>query len=72
MPCRSVVLSTVTHVVKVAISLSLDPREQTHAFLLLNSFIGNTFSTLAGLVFDWTIVKDTEANGFSDSHNALR
>ncbi|KAM5280417.1 nuclear pore membrane glycoprotein 210 [Ctenodactylus gundi] len=33
---------------------------------------GNTFSTLAGLVFDWTIVKDPEANGFSDSHNALR
>ncbi|NXA33455.1 PO210 protein, partial [Eudromia elegans] len=33
---------------------------------------GNTFSTLAGLVFDWTIVKDTEADGFSDSHNALR
>ncbi|XP_016071129.1 PREDICTED: nuclear pore membrane glycoprotein 210 [Miniopterus natalensis] len=33
---------------------------------------GNTFSTLAGLVFDWTIVKDTEAGGFSDSHNALR
>ncbi|NXX11332.1 PO210 protein, partial [Podargus strigoides] len=33
---------------------------------------GNTFSTLAGLVFDWSIVKDTEADGFSDSHNALR
>ncbi|NXX77107.1 PO210 protein, partial [Urocolius indicus] len=33
---------------------------------------GNTFSTLAGLVFEWTIVKDTEAGGFSDSHNALR
>ncbi|NXW83436.1 PO210 protein, partial [Alopecoenas beccarii] len=33
---------------------------------------GNTFSTLAGLVFDWTIVQDTEADGFSDSHNALR
>uniref|UniRef100_A0A8B9ZLT8 Nucleoporin 210 n=1 Tax=Anas platyrhynchos TaxID=8839 RepID=A0A8B9ZLT8_ANAPL len=33
---------------------------------------GNTFSTLAGLVFDWTIVKDTDADGFSDSHNALR
>ncbi|XP_053774501.1 nuclear pore membrane glycoprotein 210 isoform X4 [Desmodus rotundus] len=33
---------------------------------------GNTFSTLAGLVFDWTIMKDTEANLFSDSHNALR
>uniref|UniRef100_A0A8C0JD59 Nucleoporin 210 n=1 Tax=Chelonoidis abingdonii TaxID=106734 RepID=A0A8C0JD59_CHEAB len=33
---------------------------------------GNTFSTLAGLAFDWTIVKDTEADGFSDSHNALR
>ncbi|XP_048212293.1 nuclear pore membrane glycoprotein 210 [Perognathus longimembris pacificus] len=33
---------------------------------------GNTFSTLAGLVFDWAIVKDTEADGFSDSHNALR
>ncbi|NWX41258.1 PO210 protein, partial [Steatornis caripensis] len=33
---------------------------------------GNTFSTLAGLVFDWTIVKDTDADGFSDSHNAIR
>ncbi|KFO60925.1 Nuclear pore membrane glycoprotein 210, partial [Corvus brachyrhynchos] len=33
---------------------------------------GNTFSTLAGLVFDWTVVKDPEADGFSDSHNALR
>uniref|UniRef100_A0A8D1VQ39 BIG2 domain-containing protein n=1 Tax=Sus scrofa TaxID=9823 RepID=A0A8D1VQ39_PIG len=33
---------------------------------------GNTFSTLAGLVFDWTIVKDTEADGYSDTHNALR
>ncbi|XP_070261983.1 nuclear pore membrane glycoprotein 210 [Myotis yumanensis] len=33
---------------------------------------GNTFSTLAGLVFDWTIMKDTEASRFSDSHSALR
>ncbi|XP_075407010.1 nuclear pore membrane glycoprotein 210 [Tenrec ecaudatus] len=33
---------------------------------------GNTFSTLAGLVFDWTIVKDAETDGFSDSHNSLR
>ncbi|XP_014445955.1 nuclear pore membrane glycoprotein 210 [Tupaia chinensis] len=33
---------------------------------------GNTFSTLAGLGFDWTIVKDPEADGVSDSHNALR
>ncbi|KAM9533500.1 nuclear pore membrane glycoprotein 210 isoform 1-T1 [Guaruba guarouba] len=33
---------------------------------------GNTFSTLAGLAFNWTIVKDAEADGFSDSHNALR
>ncbi|XP_062969977.1 nuclear pore membrane glycoprotein 210 [Cynocephalus volans] len=33
---------------------------------------GNTFSTLAGLAFDWMIVKDAEADGFSDSHNALR
>ncbi|XP_078065799.1 nuclear pore membrane glycoprotein 210 [Mustelus asterias] len=33
---------------------------------------GNTFSTLAGLVFEWNIVKDTEAAGYSDSHNALR
>ncbi|KAL4669180.1 hypothetical protein H8959_007734 [Pygathrix nigripes] len=33
---------------------------------------GNTFSTLAGLVFEWTIVKDSEADRFSDSHNALR
>ncbi|NXP80425.1 PO210 protein, partial [Ramphastos sulfuratus] len=33
---------------------------------------GNTFSSLAGLVFAWTIVKDTEADSFSDAHNALR
>ncbi|XP_040914179.1 nuclear pore membrane glycoprotein 210 [Toxotes jaculatrix] len=33
---------------------------------------GNTFSTLAGLVFDWTIVKDVDVNGFSDSYNSLR
>ncbi|NXG21311.1 PO210 protein, partial [Grallaria varia] len=33
---------------------------------------GNTFSTLAGLVFDWTIVEDPEAGGFSDHHSALR
>ncbi|NXC35610.1 PO210 protein, partial [Xiphorhynchus elegans] len=33
---------------------------------------GNTFSTLAGLVFDWSIVEDPEAGGFSDSHSALR
>ncbi|XP_066097864.1 nuclear pore membrane glycoprotein 210 isoform X2 [Saccopteryx bilineata] len=33
---------------------------------------GNTFSTLAGLVFDWTILKDTEDSRFADSHNALR
>lgn len=31
---------------------------------------GNTFSTLAGLVFDWTIVKDTEAGSYSDTHTA--
>ncbi|KAM4609800.1 nuclear pore membrane glycoprotein 210 [Polymixia lowei] len=33
---------------------------------------GNTFSTLAGLVFDWTIVKDADVDGFSDSYNSLR
>nr|XP_015823657.2 nuclear pore membrane glycoprotein 210 isoform X1 [Nothobranchius furzeri] len=33
---------------------------------------GNTFSTLAGLVFDWTLVKDVDVNGFTDSYNALR
>ncbi|XP_043563927.1 nuclear pore membrane glycoprotein 210 [Chiloscyllium plagiosum] len=33
---------------------------------------GNTFSSLAGLVFEWNIVKDTEAAGYADSHNALR
>ncbi|KAM3871773.1 nuclear pore membrane glycoprotein 210 [Diretmus argenteus] len=33
---------------------------------------GNTFSTLAGLVFDWTIVKDADVVGFSDSYNSLR
>lgn len=33
---------------------------------------GNTFSTLAGLVFDWSLVKDVGTNGFSDSYNSLR
>ncbi|KAM7404954.1 hypothetical protein PAMP_012253 [Pampus punctatissimus] len=33
---------------------------------------GNTFSTLAGLVIDWTLVKDVDVNGFSDSYNSLR
>ncbi|XP_047462867.1 nuclear pore membrane glycoprotein 210 isoform X2 [Mugil cephalus] len=33
---------------------------------------GNTFSTLAGLMFDWTFVKDVDVNGFSDSYNSLR
>ncbi|KAM8829564.1 nuclear pore membrane glycoprotein 210 isoform 1-T1 [Synchiropus picturatus] len=33
---------------------------------------GNTFSTLAGLVFDWTLVKDVDADGFSDSYSSLR
>ncbi|XP_018095905.1 nuclear pore membrane glycoprotein 210 [Xenopus laevis] len=33
---------------------------------------GNTFSTLAGLTFDWAVVKDSDSDGFSDSHNTLR
>ncbi|KAF7668093.1 hypothetical protein LDENG_00033900 [Lucifuga dentata] len=33
---------------------------------------GNTFSTLAGLVFDWTLVKDADVSGFSDSYKSLR
>uniref|UniRef100_A0A8C4R6Z5 Uncharacterized protein n=1 Tax=Eptatretus burgeri TaxID=7764 RepID=A0A8C4R6Z5_EPTBU len=33
---------------------------------------GNTFTTLAGLPFDWTIVKDTESASSPDSHNSLR
>uniref|UniRef100_A0A8C3G7G1 Nucleoporin 210 n=1 Tax=Cyclopterus lumpus TaxID=8103 RepID=A0A8C3G7G1_CYCLU len=33
---------------------------------------GNTFSTLAGLVFDWTLVKDVDVTGFSDSYKSLR
>ncbi|KAL7986057.1 hypothetical protein Chor_011223, partial [Crotalus horridus] len=33
---------------------------------------GNTFSTLAGLAFEWTIVKSSETNEFSDFHNALQ
>ncbi|XP_051914460.1 nuclear pore membrane glycoprotein 210-like isoform X2 [Hippocampus zosterae] len=33
---------------------------------------GNTFSTLAGLVFDWSIVKDVDMNGFSDTYDSLR
>uniref|UniRef100_A0AAY4EK95 BIG2 domain-containing protein n=1 Tax=Denticeps clupeoides TaxID=299321 RepID=A0AAY4EK95_9TELE len=33
---------------------------------------GNTFSTLAGLVFDWTIMKDADTPSFSDAYNSLR
>ncbi|CAH2313261.1 Nuclear pore membrane glyco 210 [Pelobates cultripes] len=33
---------------------------------------GNTFSTMAGLAFEWTVVKDAELDGFSDSQNMLR
>ncbi|XP_072305024.1 nuclear pore membrane glycoprotein 210 [Eucyclogobius newberryi] len=33
---------------------------------------GNTFSTLAGLIFDWTLVKDVGSNCFSDTYNSLR
>uniref|UniRef100_A0AAY5KHY8 BIG2 domain-containing protein n=1 Tax=Esox lucius TaxID=8010 RepID=A0AAY5KHY8_ESOLU len=33
---------------------------------------GNTFSTLASLVFDWTIVKDADMDGFPDSYSSLR
>uniref|UniRef100_A0A673ZA81 Nucleoporin 210 n=1 Tax=Salmo trutta TaxID=8032 RepID=A0A673ZA81_SALTR len=33
---------------------------------------GNTFSTLVSLVFDWTIVKDADMDGFLDSYNSLR
>ncbi|XP_075039219.1 nuclear pore membrane glycoprotein 210 [Mixophyes fleayi] len=33
---------------------------------------GNTFSTLAGIAFDWAVVKDAEVEGYSDSHNTLR
>uniref|UniRef100_A0A673WM22 Nucleoporin 210 n=1 Tax=Salmo trutta TaxID=8032 RepID=A0A673WM22_SALTR len=33
---------------------------------------GNTFSSLASLVFDWTIVKDADMDGFPDSYNSLR
>ncbi|XP_051517027.1 nuclear pore membrane glycoprotein 210-like isoform X2 [Myxocyprinus asiaticus] len=33
---------------------------------------GNTFSTLASLLFEWTIVKDAEMIGFPDSYNSLR
>ncbi|XP_077133093.1 nuclear pore membrane glycoprotein 210 [Ranitomeya variabilis] len=33
---------------------------------------GNTFSTLAGMAFDWSVVKDADVDGYSDSHNTLR
>ncbi|XP_067096636.1 nuclear pore membrane glycoprotein 210 isoform X1 [Osmerus mordax] len=33
---------------------------------------GNTFSTLASLVFDWSIVKDADVEGFSDSLRVLK
>lgn len=33
---------------------------------------GNTFTTLASLSFEWTMVKEAEMAGFPDSYNALR
>ncbi|XP_046725797.1 nuclear pore membrane glycoprotein 210 isoform X2 [Silurus meridionalis] len=33
---------------------------------------GNTFSTLAGLVFDWSLVKGTETTSLPDSYSSLR
>lgn len=33
---------------------------------------GNTFSTLAGIAFEWAVVKDADVDGYSDSHNSLR
>ncbi|XP_060793096.1 nuclear pore membrane glycoprotein 210 [Neoarius graeffei] len=33
---------------------------------------GNTFSTLAGLVFDWSLVKGMETATFPDSYSSLR
>lgn len=33
---------------------------------------GNTFSSLASLLFDWSIVKDAKTSGFPDSYNSLR
>ncbi|XP_077380724.1 nuclear pore membrane glycoprotein 210-like isoform X2 [Festucalex cinctus] len=33
---------------------------------------GNTFSTLAGMTFDWSLVKDMAVKGFSDSSDLLR
>ncbi|CDQ77048.1 unnamed protein product [Oncorhynchus mykiss] len=40
-----------------------------HSYALLDR---NTFSALARLVFDWTIVKDADVDGFPDSCNSLR
>lgn len=42
------------------------------SYVALFYVTGNTFSTLSGLVFDWTIVKDVDVNGISDSYNSLR
>ncbi|KAL1021498.1 hypothetical protein UPYG_G00014030 [Umbra pygmaea] len=33
---------------------------------------GNTFSTLSSLVFDWSLVKDGDMDGFPDSYSPLR
>ncbi|KAK3547680.1 hypothetical protein QTP86_026925 [Hemibagrus guttatus] len=33
---------------------------------------GNTFSTLAGLVFDWSLLKGTETGVFPDTYSSLR
>ncbi|NXS07259.1 PO210 protein, partial [Neodrepanis coruscans] len=59
------------HIVSTTRELYLEDSPLQLKILALDSE-GNTFSTLAGLVFDWTIVKDPGAGGFSDSHSALR
>lgn len=54
-----------------------NPKQWVHVFGHVShpqivNCAGNTFSTLASLVFDWTIVKDADMDGFLDSYNSLR
>ena len=50
----------------------LDKKILKMSYSCLVYVAGNTFSTLAGLVFDWSLVKDVDVNGISDSYNSLR
>ncbi|XP_028309349.1 nuclear pore membrane glycoprotein 210 isoform X2 [Gouania willdenowi] len=70
--CDAIVdIITNIHIVSTTRELHLEDSPLALKIHALDSE-GNTFSTLAGLLFDWTLVNDVDVNGFSDSHSSLR